>query len=273
MSAVREAGNIFKHNQQAKVVHIPLWVFQGGKDTNPTLSFTNGVVTKFKNAGAVVRYTVYADLGHAVWNRAYGEAEFFSWMKSKTKSNIHASKGITSIVRSKNQFPKLMLAEGFFAYQWEKNGVIISTAKSNTFTATAPGTYRARFSRISSVPTASQWNKWSAPITITESTTATASTSQEFMLESTDDLLQVDVFPNPATSDALNIVVNSSTELPVEIQLLDVMGSKKFGRTLSRDEAGSGLAIALPSSLSTGMYVVLVRQGNRIIKKKVLVRN
>ena len=277
MSAVREAGNIFKHNQQAKVVHIPLWVFQGGKDTNPTLSFTNGVVTKFKNAGALVRYTVYSDLGHAVWNRAYSEADFFSWMKSKTKSNIHASKGITTIVRSKSQYPKLMLAEGFFAYQWEKNGVIISTAKSNVYTATSPGTYRARFSRISSAPTASQWNKWSAPITITESTTTAAASTfavaEESLMESTDDVLLVDVYPNPTTSDALNVVVNTSVELPVEIQMLDLMGSTKFERILSQEESGNGLAIALPSGLSTGMYVVLVRQGNRIVKRKVLVRN
>ena len=84
MSAVTEAAYIFKHNQQSKVVHIPLWVFQGAKDTNPTLSFTNNIVTKFRNAGAVVRYSVYSDLSHAVWNRAYGEPEFFSWMRSKS---------------------------------------------------------------------------------------------------------------------------------------------------------------------------------------------
>jgi hypothetical protein len=145
------------------------------------------------------------------------------------------------------------------------------------YNATSPGTYRARFSRISSAPTASQWNKWSAPITITESTATTAASTLaatgESLIESTDDPLRVDVYPNPATSDAVNVVVNTSVELPVEIQVLDLMGSTKFEQSLSNDESGNGLAITLPSNLSTGMYVVLVRQGNRIVKRKVLVRN
>jgi dienelactone hydrolase len=276
MSAVREAGNIFKHNQQAKVVHIPLWVFQGAKDTNPTLSFTNGIVTKFRNAGAIVRYSVYSDLAHAVWNRAYGEPEFFSWMKAKTKSNLHAYKGNTTIVRSTNQFPKLMLAEGFFAYQWEKNGVIIS-ATSNTYTATSPGTYRARFSRISSVPTASQWNKWSVPVTITETTTATtiASTaiSAESVTEPVDQPLSVEVFPNPTTSSSFNLTINTSAQQPIEVEVFDMMGRTNFAGTLSAEESGSGLAIMLPSTVSAGLFIVSVRQGRSVVKKKVLVKN
>jgi hypothetical protein len=277
MSAVKEAGNIFKHNQQGKVVHIPLWVFQGGKDTNPTVTFTNGVVNKFKSAGAIVRYSVYSDLGHAVWNRAYGEPEFFSWMKSKSKSNIHASKGITTIIRSKSQFPKLMLAEGFFAYQWEKNGVVISTAKSNVFTATAPGTYRARFSRISSAPTASQWNKWSASITITETTTTTAAStlvvSDESLAELTDQPLGVDIFPNPATGLTFNVLVNGGIEGPIEIEVVDMMGSKKYRNVVSLERTGAEIPVVLNSAVSTGLYVVSVMQGRVIVKKKVLIRN
>jgi hypothetical protein len=63
-----------------------------------------------------------------------------------------------------------MLAEGFLAYQWEKNGAIIGHS-SSSLTVTTPGQYRARFSRKSSSPSAAQWNRWSQVITITETGT------------------------------------------------------------------------------------------------------
>jgi hypothetical protein len=169
-----------------------------------------------------------------------------------------------------------MLAEGFFAYQWEKNGVIVS-GTSNTYTATSPGTYRARFSRISSAPTASQWNKWSAPVTITETTTATttASTamSSESVTESLEQPLSVDVFPNPTMSTSFTVSINSSLDLPIEVEVFDMMGRTNFASTLSAEESGSSLSITLPSTVPAGLFVVSVRQGRSIVKKKVLVRN
>jgi len=166
MSAVREAGNIFKHNQQNRVNHIPLWIFQGGLDKEPTVAWTAAVIRKLRNAGTTVRYNEYADLGHNVWNRAYAESEFFSWMLSHSKANIHALHGNTVIDYTTNTFPTLVLAEGFFAYEWEKDGKRISNAKGNSFTPNTPGTYRARFSRVAS-PSASEWNEWSPPLVIT----------------------------------------------------------------------------------------------------------
>jgi hypothetical protein len=166
MSAVSEAGNIFVHNQQDKVVHIPLWTFQGGLDTDPSPAFTQNTVNKFRAAGASIQYTVYSDLEHRVWGRAYQETNFFSWILAKRKNAIHALHGITQIDKSRSIYPKLVLAEGFFAYQWEKDGAIISTATTNKLIVTAPGIYRARFSRKAS-PTASDWNAWSPALAIT----------------------------------------------------------------------------------------------------------
>jgi hypothetical protein len=167
MSAVTEAGNIFKHNQQDKVAHIPLWIFQGGVDNDPSPAFTQGVINKFKSAGAHVKYSLYPTVAHRVWDRAYNEPEFFSWMLAKSKSHLHARSGITEIDTARNIFPTLMLAAGFFAYQWEKDGVIISGAKANTLPVNSPGVYRARFSRVSTSPGANDWNEWSPPVRIT----------------------------------------------------------------------------------------------------------
>lgn len=166
ISAVSEAANIFKHNQQDKVSHIPLWIFQGERDTEPTVAWTKGVMQKFKDAGGNVRYTEYPGIGHNIWGWAYNEPEFFSFMLSRNKSDIHAKFQRTEINAKENLFPELVLAEGFFAYQWEKDGKIISGARSNKYVATEPGVYRARFSRVAS-PSSGDWNRWSNPITIT----------------------------------------------------------------------------------------------------------
>lgn len=171
MGAISDAS-IFKQNQEARVIHMPMWVFQGGLDKRPTPAFTTDLVNRLKRAGADVRYSLYSDLGHVVWYRGYGESDYFSWILKQNKANIHAYAGNTVIDRSKSAYPKLMLAEGFLAYQWEKDGAILSNA-ANTLTVTAPGRYRARFSRISASPSATQWNQWSPYVTITETGTST----------------------------------------------------------------------------------------------------
>ena len=275
MSAPRD-GYIFKHNQQGKVVHIPLWVFQGGTDKNPTPATTQTLVNKFNSAGAVVRYSYYSTYSHAVWNKAYSEPDFFSWMLKKTKSNIHPSKGIVVIDRSKNQYPKLMLAEGFFVYQWEKNGVIISGASSNIYTATTTGTYRARFSRVAA-PTATQWNKWSAPVTITEvtgtMTAAATETPESIEAVMSDEIFTADVYPNPTSSGNLNVSVSTVGDAPVQIEIIDGLGRIHYNETQDLTDFEDGVEMKLPISLVQGMYIVVIKQGRRQMKKRVLIKN
>jgi hypothetical protein len=165
MSAPTEAGIISK-GLRPTVSHIPFWVFQGGLDTAPTPGRTEGYVKSFRDAGTIVRYTKYDHLGHGVWNAAYAEPDFFSWMLGKNKANIHLFAGISAICENSGQGVKMELASGFFHYQWERNGVIIAGATGSKYEATSPGTYRARFSRKKN-PGPSDWNRWSDPVEIT----------------------------------------------------------------------------------------------------------
>lgn len=165
MSAVWDA-NIFTQNQQSKVAHIPLWVFQGANDPRPSPAFTENIIDEYRRAGGIVRYTKYSNLAHVVWFSAYGTTDYFSWMLKQSKSNLHAFAGNTVIDQSKDQYPRLFLAEGFLAYQWEKDGFILGN-QTHTLTVTTPGRYRARFSRESSNPSGTQWNEWSQYVTIT----------------------------------------------------------------------------------------------------------
>ncbi len=168
MSAPTDSG-IISAGLQGTVAHIPMWMFQGGQDLAPKPATTENYVKKFREAGAEVRYTLYENLGHGTWNAAYAEPDFFSWMRSKSKTQIHVFFGDPEICGTSGKGVKLGFAAGFLAYQWEKDGVIISGATGNEYVATQPGNYRARFSRKSRNPGSSEWEKWSQLVTVTRS--------------------------------------------------------------------------------------------------------
>jgi predicted esterase len=180
MSAVSDASLTTSTHSAVlqEMANIPLWTFQGGMDQNPTPAKTKGYVKKFRNAGVSVRYTEYSHLGHGVWNTAYNEPDFFTWLLEKNKANIHVFGGIPAICLTNGQGVRMQLGKGFRAYQWELNGVIIPDATGPNYVATTPGVYRARFSRVSN-PTEAQWNRWSDPVTVTESNPAPAQIAQK----------------------------------------------------------------------------------------------
>ena len=167
MSAVSDA-QIRLHNRTKEVAKLPLWVFQGGQDTNPTPSWSFRWVKDLREAGAVVRYYNYPSLGHGTWNTAYKEPDFFSWILSQRKYNPHIDFGTPVICNTTETGVRMSFSEGFLAYQWEFNGEIISGANDETYVANQVGVYRGRFSRTSASPSESQWEKWSDPITVSE---------------------------------------------------------------------------------------------------------
>ena len=283
MAAVTDA-NIFKQNQQARVAHMPVWIFQGGKDTRPSPAFTETIIANLQKAGSVVRYSLYADLVHNVWNRGYGERDYFAWMLKQSKANLHASKGITEINTAKAQYPVLMLAQGFLAYQWEKNGVRLSATGPN-LKITAPGTYRARFSRKSTAPTEAQWNRWSDPVKITKvtTTTATASGARGYItLDSLQDAegessmeegFSAEVYPNPASANNITLQLQGMQEGPVQVRIVDQLGRELFAETFDSPALTQGHELELPATAQGGVYILMVNQGQKQLRKKVVLRD
>ena len=201
-------------------------------------------------------------------------------MLKQSKSNLHVFAGNTVIDKSKNYYPKLFLAEGFLAYQWEKDGVILSN-KTHTLTATAPGKYRARFSRMSTAPTAAQWNKWSPYVTITQTgTTAIASarittteaaqvmTEEEAVSEAD---FKFNVYPNPATVDNIQLELRGMEEVPVQVRIVDQLGRAVYDNTFESPAVVAGQQLRLPANSGGGVYILLVNQGNRQLRRKVMV--
>jgi hypothetical protein len=270
MSAVKDAS-IRKYKQESKIVSIPLWVYQGGTDTAPSVSYTNKLVNDLKNAGAVVRYSVYDGVGHTCWYKAFAEPEFYSWALKQSKTNISVSKGITVI--SGTYYPKLMLNEGFFAYQWEKDGVIISGATTNTYIAKLPGKYRARFSRVAN-PTSTQWNKWSPIVTITKSTSGREDVAMVEMQEGLDDSERLQVYANPTHPKDLTISFDAIDSVtPVDVQFIDMTGKVYYQKIHGVDELRDGRTLDFTESVKDGLYVLLLNQGNKMYYKKVAIIN
>lgn len=165
MSAPTDASIISK-GLIPTVAHIPLWTFQGGRDTSPTPSRTASYVKQFKEAGADVRYSLYPSLGHGTWNTAYNEPDFFSWMLSKSKTKLHVFFNNPALCATTAQGVKMGFSAGFLAYAWQKDGVTIPGANGPEYVATEPGVYRARFSRKAN-PSEEDWNEWSQDVTVT----------------------------------------------------------------------------------------------------------
>lgn len=281
MSAVWDA-NIFRQNQQAKVAHIPVWTLQGGKDTRPSPAYTQTIISNLTKAGAVVRYTYYSDLSHSVWNRAYGQSDYFSWMLKQTKANIHPFAGSLTLDKAKGKYPNLMLAEGFLAYQWERNGVIISTAKSPTYKVTSAGTYRARFSRKSAYPTEAQWNRWSDPVKVTDVSTAIASSARTATMEDSAAVIPAtpmqegiafEVYPNPARIGNLSLRLQGLEDAPVEVHIVDQLGRALYQGTFANPIVAQSEQLALPGDTRSGVYILTVKQGQRQLRRKVVLRD
>lgn len=274
ISAVHDA-NIIKQRLQPKVAPIPMWVFQGGKDSKPSPTYTSSIVNNLRSAGAIVNYTVYSDVGHTCWHKAFAEPKFFSWILSQNKANITPAKGITVINTSKAIYPKLMLPEGFFVYQWERNGAIISGATSNMYVANVAGTYRARFSRVSN-PTSTQWNRWSNPVKITTATAgarvaSVTDSTATIQIEEPESEFNVVAYPNPAWADNVAITITTTdVDAPVSIEIFDPTGKSVFQKTESAATVAAGLKPAFQRNFPDGVYVVTARQGRRTVRTKLL---
>jgi predicted esterase len=162
---------------------VPLWWFQGGKDGNPTPAYTEAKVAELRTRGANVRYTKYPTLGHGTWNNAYAEPDFWSWLLSKTKSDLFVAYGTNRICQTSNApqpFPtpaqlglpsaplgaRLAMPREMHKYQWKKDGALMA-AVSNQIYVTQPGQYQGRFSRVANPLTDADWNEWSKPVDIT----------------------------------------------------------------------------------------------------------
>jgi len=166
-------------------VHIPIWFASGGKDTNPTPSFSQAVYDALKNIGADIRFTLYPDQGHGVWTSHWNEPDFLPFMASTHKANPLVYFQRYEFCPDSAINVKIGITAGFYAYEWQKDNVTIATRTNgvntivdgssiisytgNEVTVKSFGTYRVRFKRTAS----GAWSDWSNKPAVIKSKTVT----------------------------------------------------------------------------------------------------
>ena len=121
-----------------------IWDFQGYLDGSPAPSTSEQVKTAFDLAGGNMKHTVYPDLGHGTWDRAYAEPDFFPFQLRSNKANPWALFGRTQFCPGDVINITLGVTAGFDGYQWMNGASLIPGASTNTLQVTAPGIYSCR---------------------------------------------------------------------------------------------------------------------------------
>ncbi len=157
---------------QSRFIHLPIWYFQGELDDNPRVEAARGMIGMLEENGASPRYTEYINGGHAIWDRAYAEPDFFSWMLGWEKTDIMAYYGRTSVCPNEDVNIRLGVSPGYNSYQWRvttSDGTEtfpVGGPDDNEYVAQQTGEYQVRFSRSTS-PQEGSWSPWSDPLAIT----------------------------------------------------------------------------------------------------------
>ncbi|MBI2804193.1 MAG: dienelactone hydrolase family protein [Planctomycetes bacterium] len=69
-----------------KIKDIPTWNFHGDADKAVNVKLSRAMIAAIKKAGGNPRYDEYPGVGHNSWDRAYGNAELYTWfLKHSTK--------------------------------------------------------------------------------------------------------------------------------------------------------------------------------------------
>lgn len=72
--------------EKADTIKLPVWAFQGAKDTAVKLEEAAGIVNAVREAGNdEVIFTVYPDLPHDCWTTTYNDPLLYDWLLSKSK--------------------------------------------------------------------------------------------------------------------------------------------------------------------------------------------
>ena len=128
-------------------IQIPIWLFNGGQDANPDPATATFVANAFLNLGGYLKRNFYPTLGHDTWDAAWADPGFFPFLNAAHKANPLIYFGKSNFCPGDTVSAKLGVTPGFYAYQWMKDGSVISGATSNIYTATQIGTYSVRFMR------------------------------------------------------------------------------------------------------------------------------
>jgi predicted esterase len=79
------AASLGDESTNPDLLNVPIWLFQGALDTAPDPGTTQQVVSFYRAHGASLTFTLYPDLGHGTWDRAWQEPGYFPFLSKAHK--------------------------------------------------------------------------------------------------------------------------------------------------------------------------------------------
>jgi len=79
------ARSLFETEEVAALKGVSVWAFHGKKDDVISYQETEKLVNQLEALNADVKFTLYPDLKHAIWDETYNNPELYDWFLSKSK--------------------------------------------------------------------------------------------------------------------------------------------------------------------------------------------
>lgn len=217
-----------------KLKFTSMWYFQGGLDNSPAPYTANTVMTAYQNAGADMKYTLYPNLGHGTWNTAWAETDFIPFMNRANVLTPWPLTGRAEFCPGESVNVVAGIPPGFAAYEWQKDGVTIPNATSNSITITALGSYAVRVRRTAG----GAWSEFSPTPLVIKTKAATVTPPISI------DALATNVLPAPDGSTT------------VTLKLPDGYASYEWRRVGNNTSIGSTNTI----DVGVGQYIARVTE-------------
>ena len=83
-------------SQAARIKDIPIWVFHGLKDDAVPIQKSYDMVEALRKLGGRVRFTLYTNGGHNVWDSAYAGTELYNWFLKQVRGKPELPKATTT---------------------------------------------------------------------------------------------------------------------------------------------------------------------------------
>jgi predicted esterase len=75
-----------------KLKNLPIWAFHGAKDTVVSMGEEQKAVNVLKSCGSNIKYTVYPDVEHDSWSKAYPDKKLYAWFLQHTRAKNKSQK-------------------------------------------------------------------------------------------------------------------------------------------------------------------------------------
>ena len=87
LAGIAPVCGIGDSDRAERLRRVPVWAFHGALDDSVPIAGDQEMVDTLRAVGGNVRFTVYPDVGHDAWERAYAEKDLYDWLLAQKRSS------------------------------------------------------------------------------------------------------------------------------------------------------------------------------------------